>query len=232
MFLKSISITALGGVKQFSQTFRGVFSKLETESPDEILFAIGKVLFNRPDGSARRVKAAKNTLITAQIAAECFRYTVTLRGAGLKMTAYALGEDGTECEATEQYLSFTRRSAEEDRLCLFDENARDKRDLRAYLEEEKNYKPGELAVLTDGIAKTQSFRNALRAYLDAAPLSCAYDEGILPCLDTVRFWDGFGELRDIHYEGKPLLIRKPSPETLKIIAEYRYSIDRQILAIG
>ena len=232
MFLKYISINGLGGISRIGLTFRGVMTKIDSGFPDETAFALSRVFCNRPPaGQPGAVMAGRDTAVEALIAAEGLRYRVRLRGRELELTAASVGEDGNETEATERYISFMERCAEEDRLCLFNDGSRDNRDLRAYLNEDKQYKPGELGRLTGGIAKTQSFRNELKRYLSADPVSCAYDTGLLPYLDTVRFWDSFGATRDLHYEGKPLLIVKPSPETLKTVAEYRFLLDRQVLVL-
>ena len=50
-------------------------------------------------------------------------------------------------------------------------------------------------------------------------------------IDTACFWDDFGKIRDLHYEGKPLLVKDVSPDIICSIQEYDRQIDRQKLLI-
>jgi len=200
-------------------SFPGGVCRVGCDDPETLLSAFALLLC--PGSAPPKRGGAK---IRAEIEAGGTVYRVSLTGK--KLSAGAKRSGGEETEGTvREYLSLLRRCPEEDRLCFFPPADGDDFDPETYLRAEE---PGRLLRGTAGMAATESFRRCLKSSLLSSPAPRGATGPLLSYLETVRFWDRFGRLRDLHYEGKPLLIRLPRvpPEAAALCRAFT---DRQIV---
>ena len=160
-------------------------------------------------------------------------YRVTSIGIPTKVLAVRVSNDGTAEETTDEYFSAISRCVEEDRISFWDGSKNGAYyGVERYEAEEKYYRTGEFAHVTNGMGITCSFRKCLKDYLNQKSIAATdSDSNAIRFIDTVCFWDDFGKIRDLHYEGKPLLVKDVSPDIICSIQEYDRQIDRQKLMI-
>lgn len=201
-------------------SFPGGVCRVGCDDPETLLSAFALLLC---PGSAPPKRGGAE--IRAEIEADGTVYRVSLTGK--KLSAGAKRSGGEETEGTvREYLSLLRRCPEEDRLCFFppaDGGVFDPERCLSAEEPDRRLLRG-----TAGMAATGSFRRCLKRCLLSSPAPRGATGPLLSYLETVRFWDRFGRLRDLHYEGKPLLIRLPRvpPEAAALCRAFT---DRQIV---
>ena len=180
------------------------------------------------------VAAGKCTRLYAEVIVGNLKYQVTSNGIPTKISAFRFNQDGTVKNATGEYSSVMRRSAEENRISFFDgSNHGTYFGLERYEAEEKFYRKGEFSRVTAGMGATRTFRKCLKDYLNQKSIAVASnDSNAIRFIDTVCFWDEFGKMRDPHYEGKPLLIEDVTPDNAGLIQKYGQQIGRQKLLIS
>lgn len=179
------------------------------------------------------VAAGQCTKLYAEVLVGDLKYQVHSNGVSAKISAVRVTQDGTVEEATDEYSSVMNRCEEESRISFFDRSKNGAYyGLERYETEEKFYRTGEFARVTDGMGTTCSFRRCLKDYLNQkAVVGTGADCAAIHFVDTVCFWDDFGKMRDLHYEGKPLLVKDVSPDIVCLIQKYDRQIDRQKLLI-
>ena len=82
--------------------------------------------------------------------------------------------------------------------------------LYHYMDEETFYPQKSLSKLTDGCSNTNSFRLWLRRYIKDTPQEIPNDEmqyRFLCHLKALEFWDGFEDIRNLHYVRKPFIVK-------------------------
>ena len=178
------------------------------------------------------VAAGQCTKLYAEVVVGDLKYQVTSNGVPTNISAVRVNQDET-IEATDEFFSVMSRCEEENRISFFDEsNNGTNFGLEQYEAEEKFYRKGELARITDGMGATCTFRKCLKDYLNQKSIAATdSDSNAIRFIDTVCFWDDFGKMRDLHYEGKPLLVKDVSPDIVCSIQKYDRQIGRQKLLI-
>ena len=182
----------------------------------------------------------QNTRLYAEIETDGGAFCVEkLHGRDRTLTTKTTRQ-GEVGDVYKQYRTFMNRSHDEDSICFFDASEKPLIPNRIfrYLYEDKFYFPGEFGKLTNGLGNTKTFRTYLKNYIgkdlplletDTDPP--AAEKGLSPFgkfLDVARCWDGFCKIRDLHYEGKPLLIANPQTNLQEILPS-NLNIERQIL---
>ena len=233
MYIKRLSLEGVGRVGRITVDLKSDISDVEIRFADEVCFAVGVATAN---GSLKEkyppVRADKRSSICAEVFVGGKRFTIRARGKNFDISAEADVHNEEYDSDTEEYLSLMKRCDVEDRLSLIDGKHRSPyHDLNVFLNEEKHFRPGELRRITDGIGTTRSFRSALKQYLLAETIAPEEKRGLLSRLDAVRFWDSFGKTRDMHYEGKPLLLVGLTDEEKKIVSGAAPLLDRQVIVI-
>ena len=219
MKIRKLTLAERDGSGGREWSFPGGVCRVGCDDPETLLSAFALLLC---PGSAPPKRGGAE--IRAEIEADGTVYRVALTGKKLSAGAFCSGGEETEGTVRE-YLSLLRRCPEEDRLCFFPPADGDDFDPETYLRAEE---PGRLLCGTAGMAATDSFRRCLKSSLLSSPAPRGATGPLLSYLETVRFWDRFGRLRDLHYEGKPLLIRLPfvPPEAAALCRAFT---DRQIV---
>ena len=233
MYVKRLSLEGVGRVGRLTLDLVDGYNEIKSRFADDIVSALGTVTSN---GAIKEiyppVRADKKSSIFAEVSVGGKRFAVRARGKNLGVSAET-GVHNEEYDSdTEEYLSFMRCCAVEDRLSLIDCNHKSTyHDLNVFQNEEKHFRSGELRRITDGIGTTRSFRTALKQYLISETIAPEEKRGLLSRLDAVRFWDSFGKTRDMHYEGKPLLLVGLTDGEKEILRSAAPLLDRQIIVI-
>ena len=234
MYVKRLSLEGVGRVGRLTLDLADGYNEIKSRVADEIVSALGAVTANREVKEIYPPKwADKKSSIFAEVSADGKRFAVRVRGKDLTLSAVADVHNAEFASDTEEYFSLMRRCAVEDRLCLIDVKRASKyHDLNVFLSEEKNFRPGELRRITDGIGTTRSFRAALRQYLVSETVAPEGKRCLLSRIDAVRFWDVFGKTRDMHYEGKPLLLVGVGGEAADVLPDLAELIKRQVVVFA
>lgn len=125
------------------------------------------------------------------------------------MTLKAFDSDGND--KTSEYCLNLMHCIEEDDLTVFsgcDPEITER--LYHYMDEETFYPQKSLSKLTDGCSNTNSFRLWLRRYIKDTPQEIPNDEmqyRLLCHLKALEFWDGFEDIRNLHYVRKPFIVK-------------------------
>ena len=166
------------------------------------------LLYSSQYGVDLPFSAGKPAKLFAEVVAGDATYHVRSCGLAGGLTVQRLAKDGTITRAEEAYCALMRRCAEENRISIVAgvHNGSDY-GLERYRREDRYYGAGVFARVTDGMCLTHSFRRCVRQHMrqNAAEAPNA-DTPARPWIDTVRFWNAFGKMRDLHYEGKPLVV--------------------------
>ena len=233
MYVKRLSLEGVGRVGRLTLDLVDGYNEIKSRVADEIVSALGAVTANREVKEIYPPKwADKKTSIFAEVSADGKRFAVRAGGKDLDVSAETDVHNAEFDSDTEEYLSLMRRCAVEDRLSLIDGKHRSPyHDLNVFLNEEKHFRPGELRRITDGIGTTRLFRAALKQYLISETIAPEDKRCLLSRLDAVRFWDSFGKTRDMHYEGKPLLLVGLTGGEKEVLRGAAPLLDRQIVVI-
>ena len=125
------------------------------------------------------------------------------------MTLKAFDSGGND--KTSDYCMNLMHCFEEDNLTVFsgcDPEITER--LYHYMDEETFYPQKSLSKLTDGCSNTNSFRLWLRRYIKDTPQEIPNDEmqyRLLCHLKALEFWDGFEDIRNLHYVRKPFIVK-------------------------
>lgn len=126
-----------------------------------------------------------------------------------EMTLKAFDSNGND--KSSEYCLNLMHCVEEDNLTVFngcDPEITER--LYHYMDEETFYPQKSLSKLTDGCSNTNSFRLWLRRYIKDTPQEIPNDEmqyRFLCHLKALEFWDGFEDIRNLHYVRKPFIVK-------------------------
>ena len=228
MFIQRLRIEHYGGIAHLDRRFTSGISTINAPDPAAVLSALRVLLRMAPQSEGNpSVKAGRLTRLLAEVVVEHKLYVVQAQGRRLDLIAEVGKKDETQL-----YNAVIRRCREEDRVCVFDPNAEEPIDPARYLPAERIYKPEKLFRFTDGMSATGTFRACLKDFLEHRALTdpgCADPATLF--LDAVRFWDEISAIRDLHYEGKPLLLLTPPPALVRAIQEYDRDVRRQKILV-
>lgn len=191
------------------------------------------LLYASTDDIDPPVAAGQCTKLYAEVIVDNLKYQVKSNVVSTKISAVRVNKDGTVEEAAYDYSSVMRRCEEENKISFFDGSKSGANyGLERYEAKEECNRTSELARATDGMGATSSFKRCLKDHLNRRSAAAADEDNCaIRFIDTVCFWDDFGKMRDLHYEGKPLLVKDPSPDNVNLIKKYYHKIDRQKLLI-
>lgn len=166
MLLKTIGITHLGGIKNFSWEFSDSLNILKERYSDESFLAIASVLCNRSAPCIPGSWVCRESRIDATVSVKekIFFVEITSDEAanGIKLSAF----DKEGREATKEYLYLSSHCAEQDLSDVFDGGDRTLLRFLQYAEGELYDSPNELSRQTDGFSNLKTFRKYLRSYID------------------------------------------------------------------
>lgn len=241
MYIRQINVDNFGSIRHFEKSLSSYPTVIKSNDPGTVLIGISLLLESKyPYSVPHASLVGQNTRLYAEIVTNDGFFCVEKvhdRNHTLKTKTTRRGKAGN---VYEQYQAFMQRSHEEDDICFFDTSKKPLIPNRIfrYLYEDKFYFPGEFGKLTNGLGTTKTFRTYLKNYIGkdslllemgADPL--AAEKGISPFrefLDVACFWDGFCKIRDLHYEGKPLLVANPQTNLRKSLSLF-LNVERQIL---
>jgi hypothetical protein len=234
MYLKQLLIENFGSIERLDKTFTADFCTINTDFPDDLLYAVKLMLGCPLDKSRGRAKLlSKKTKLYAEAVTENAIYIIESRGRRYEPTINAIPLNPFETASPSGYYSAVRQCKEEMRLCFPDmsdfENA--PFNLERYLCADKYFVPGELSELTDGMGNTATFRRKLKHFLQYCTFSPDIKNPIFSYIDAVRFWDDFKSTVNMHHEGKPLFIKGLRVKDERLIKETRELMNRQIIII-
>lgn len=234
MYVQRLMVNNYGAIRQFDMRLPKGIAVIDCIDPHAIISALRILLLYAPLNMIDPpVTMRPHTKLFAEVKTGSLKYHVLSQGRSPELSAAIADKDEKQAGANDAYRAFMRRSAEENRICVFDPEAHTDFGLDRYLHDEKYFCPGELARMTNGMGTTDSFRIFLKKYRSRRSVAEAIgNDNAFRFMDAARFWDGFGKLRDIHYEGKPLLIKEPSPDLQRLLIENYHDLDRQLFLIN
>ena len=166
MLLRKISISHLGGIKNFSWDFTNSLNVVEERYSDELFWAITAVLHNKSTPCMPPIWICKESRIDAVVSIneKTFHIRITPNEDlnEIKLSAF----DKQAREETAEYRYLSSHCAEHDLSDIFDGNE-DTMLLRflQYANEDLYYAPCELAKQTEGISTLRAFRSYLRTFI-------------------------------------------------------------------
>lgn len=166
MLLKTISISRLGGIKNFSFSFSNSLNILKERYSKELSLAISTVLHNRSAPRIPKAWVCRESRIDAEVLVneKIFHLKIIPREDtnGIGMSAF----DKEGRDATNEYLYLSSHCEEQDLSDVFDGEDRTLLRFLQYAEEDLYYLPNELSKKTDGFSNLKIFRKYLRSFID------------------------------------------------------------------
>lgn len=230
MYIKRLTIDNFGSIIHFDMHLPKTVALIETCDSHSVTSAVRiLLLYASIHDIDPPVAAGQCTKLYAEVVAGDLNYQVTSNG--IKISAFRINKDSSVEEVTDEYFYAVSCCEEEDRISFLDGSKNGAYyGLERYASEDKFYRAGEFARVTDGMGATSVFRRCLKNYLNDKAITVAdADNSAVRFIDTVCFWDDFGKMRNMHYDGKPLLVKDPSPDIVSSIQKYGQQIDRQKL---
>ena len=233
MYIKRLTIDNFGSIIHFDMHLPKTVALIETCDSHSVTSAVRILLMYASIHEIDPpVAAGQCTKLYAEVVAGDLNYQVTSNG--IKISAFRINKDSSVEEVTDEYFYAVSCCEEEDRISFLDGSKNGAYyGLERYASEEKFYRAGEFARVTDGMGTTYSFRRCLKEYLNQKTVAATdEDNSAIRFINTVCFWDDFGKIRNMHYDGKPLLVKDASPDIVCSIQEYDRQIGRQKLLIS
>ncbi len=235
MYIRRLIIENYVGIGHLDLRLTKKTNRIGCPCPETVVTALQKLLiYVPPDSTSLSPGTSEDTRLCADVRAGGTDFRVEIRGTPGKMTAVS-GDVGHDPDLLKQYRYFMDRCPEEDFTSVFIKGQQNIRKVQSYINEDRDFRPGEFSRITAGIGATNSFRTCVRDFILRHPVQRenAREEGDeYSFLDTALFWDAFGKLRNIHYEGKPLIMCEPSPVLIKKAEDNLIRTDRQIILIS
>lgn len=243
MFIRRLSVDNFGGIAHFEKSLSSQPAVVITNDPKALISVVSLLLESKcPYPAPPAPLAGQDKRLYAEIETNNGVFNVEkLYDRNDTLTTKITHRDRSG-NVYADYQTFMHRSPEEDDICFFNASKKQLAPNRLfrYSNEEKFYSPGELGSLTGGMGTTKTFRACLKNYI--------YKESLLPeinldpfvtkekvpfweFLDTAQFWDKFCKIRDLHYEGKPLLVAN-FPAGPKESLPPNLNMERQILFVS
>lgn len=231
MTINQITIENFGEIAHLNITLDEHIHLVETSYVEEMIVILTRLMSVEPQLPASATWIRDGTRIAATVFLSEKQYTVRIdtdEKMG-EMVLNAFDSDGND--KTSEYCSNLMHCIEEDDLTVFsgcDSEITER--LFHYMDEEAFYPQKSLSKLTDGCSNTNSFRLWLRRFINDTPQEVLNDEmqfRLLCHLKTIEFWDGFEDIRNLHYVRKPFIV-KDYGEYLENSNEIKALFDRAI----
>lgn len=211
MTINQITIENFGGIAHLVVSLDEHIHLMETSYIEEMIVILTRLLSVEPQLTVSASWIRDGTRITATVLLSNKQYTVRIDADEKKseMNLKAFDSDGND--RTSDYRLNLKHCVEEDGLTVFtgcDPEITER--LYHYMDEETFYPQKSLAGLTDGCSNTNSFRLWLHRYIKDTPKEIPSDEmqfRFLCHVKAIEFWDGFEDIRNLHYVRKPLIVK-------------------------
>ena len=211
MTINQITIENFGGIARLAVSLDEHIHLMETSYVEEMIIILTRLLSVEPQLPVSASWIRDGTRITANVFLSDKQYTVYIDADEKKseMTLKAFDSNGND--KSSEYCLNLMHCVEEDNLTVFngcDPEITER--LYHYMDEETFYPQKSLSKLTDGCSNTNSFRLWLRRYIKDTPQEIPNDEmqyRLLCHLKALEFWDGFEDIRNLHYVRKPFIVK-------------------------
>ena len=211
MTINQITIENFGGIAHLAVSLDEHIHLMETSYVEEMIVILTRLLSVEPQLPVSASWIRDGTRVNANVYLSDKQYTVNIDTNEKKseMTLKAFDSDGND--KTSEYCLNLMHCIEEDDLTVFsgcDPEITER--LYHYMDEETFYPQKSLSKLTDGCSNTNSFRLWLRRYIKDTPQEIPNDEmqyRLLCHLKALEFWDGFEDIRNLHYVRKPFIVK-------------------------
>ena len=240
MTINQITIENFAGIAHLNITLDEHIHFIETTYIEEMTIILTRLLSVEPQLPVFASWIRDDTRITATVFLSDKQYTVRI-DANEKMSEIALKVfDSEGKDKTSNYCLNLMNCIEEDDLTVFtgcDPEITER--LYHYMDEETFYPHKGLSKLTDGCSDTNSFRLWLRRFIKDEPQEVLNNEvqfRFLCHLKAIEFWDGFEDIRNLHYVRKPFIVKDyaehlEDPNEMNTLFDRAIDTDRQVIVV-